>query len=199
MKQIITISREFGSGGRLLAQMVAEKLGIPFYDRQIIKMVAEKSGICLDIVEETGEYKASNWFLGTAIPNVYTGNVMDMLSPIDRVYIFQSEVINSIAAQGPCVIVGRSANYILKDRTDVLNVFIHSDEAHKLERIAEVNGLAEKEARKLMEKKDKQRASHVKHYTDQIWGQLRNYHLTLDSGALGLDKCCELIIKASKD
>ena len=197
MNHIITISREYGSGGHELATRLSEKLGIPFYDREIIRMAAEKSGISMELVEETGEYKTMSWALNAAMPNIYTGNVMDMLPPADRVYIVQQDLIRQIAAKGDCVMIGRCADYILRDRNDVLKIFVTAPSDVKMKRVALRHpDLDEKGLKKRMEKIDRQRAAHNRHYTDREWGAAKNYDLCLNSGTLGLDACVELAVKA---
>lgn len=200
-KRIITISREFGSGGRTIGKMVAEALGIPFYDKKLIAMVAEESGFSLDFIEETGEYSTTSSLLfNIAInePHRYLSYPQETISISDRIQILQNNVIRDAAAREACVIVGRSADYILRDRTDCLNVFVHADMASRVKRAIEQYGLPEKNIERAIEKKDKARANHYRHYTGRVLGQVKNYHLALDSGAFGLETCRDIIIELYK-
>lgn len=197
-KRIITISREFGSGGRTIGKMVADKLGISFYDKELIVLVAQKSGFSLEFVEEVDEHITNSFLFNLATSGLYSNSGFTRTDlPIqDNVYIIQNKIINELAAKEPCVIVGRSADYILKDRTDCLHVFIHSDMASKKERALNQYGiqLPDKNLEKEIIKKDKTRANHYRRYTEQIWGLARNYHLTLDSGLFGLENCTDIIV-----
>lgn len=200
-KRIVTISREFGSGGRTVGRMVAEQLGYKFYDRELIQLVAKQSGFALEFVEETGEYSTTSSLLyNLSMGGTYAqaGFSPDHLPPADKVQILQNNIIRDLADQEPCVIVGRSADYILRDRTDCLNVFVHADREVRMRRAVEEYGFPEKNIEKLVAKKDKARASQYRHYTDRIWGMADNYHLTLNSGIFGLEKCCEIIVSLAK-
>ena len=188
--RIVTISREFGSGGRRIGKMVAEKLGISYYDNELVTKIAEKSGFAQSFIKEHGEetsatssllFSLSNW--GT----YYNYTVSDQL------YFAQRRVIEELASKEPCVIVGRCADYILRDRTDCLNVFIHADMDFKRKRIVEIYGAKETTPDKRILEKDKRRKAYYKYYTDQSWGEARNYHLCLDSGVIGLEKCADVI------
>lgn len=201
-KRIITISREFGSGGHEIGKMVADELGIKLYDKELIALVANESGFSLDFVEETGEYSTTSSLLFSlsTIGHVYGGGggyLPENMPVADRIHLVQNKVIHEIAARESCVLIGRSADYILRDRTDCLNVFIHSDNLHKVERVMSLYDINDrKQAEKYMQKKDKLRTNHYKHYTGQIFGEAKNYHLCLDSGVFGLDGCKDIILKA---
>lgn len=200
-KRVITISREFGSGGRTIGKMVAEALGISFYDRELIAMVAKKSGFSLDFVEETGEYSTTSSLLFNIAVNEpyrYMPYIQETLSIPDKIQVLQNNIIRKIAQEEPCVIVGRSADYILRERKDCLNVFIYASMPSKIERAVTQYGFSEKNIEKVIEKKDKARANHYRHYTGQTLGQMKNYHLALDSGALGLDACRDVIVELYK-
>lgn len=201
MKRVITISREFGSGGRTIGRMVAEKLGVKFYDRELIQMVAKKSGFALDFVEESGEYVTTSSLLyNLSIGGMYAQSSFsaDTLPPADKVHILQNNLIRELAEQEPCVIVGRSADYILRERDDCLHVFIHADLPHRVKRAVEVYHFDPKTVEKVIHKRDKARAAQHRRFTDQTWGMAENYHLTLDSGAFGLEACCEVIAALAK-
>ena len=200
-KRIVTISREFGSGGRTVGRMVAEQLGYKFYDRELIQLVANQSGFALEFVEETDEYSTTSSLLyNLSMGGTYAqaGFSPDHLPPVDRIQILQNNIIRELAEKNPCVIVGRSADYILRDRTDCLNVFVHADREIRMRRAVEEYGFPEKNIEKLVAKRDKARASQYRHYTDRIWGMADNYHLTLNSGVFGLEKCCEIIVSLAK-
>ena len=185
--RIITISREFGSGGRTIGKKVAEQLSISCYDNELIQKIVEHSGFKEDYVREQGEYAPSNWFAAT-LSNRRMGPTNQ-----DQLWIIQHNIIRDLAEKEPCVIVGRCADYILRDRTDCLRVFIHSSMEHRAERIVKEYGERDVSPQQRLADKDKRRAAYYRFYTDMKWGQAQNYHITLDSGELGLDKCIEII------
>ncbi len=189
-KSIITVSREFGSGGRTIAHKVADVLGVPYYDKELIKAVAEKTGFDPKFIEERGEY-APGRTIFSMLP-VFDGT-QGALSAADFLWAMQRQVILDLADKGPCVILGRCAEYILKDRSDVLSVFIHADKAYRAERIVRLYGQTEKKAEDRLDDKDKRRSVNYKHYTGQTWGDMRNYHLCLNSSVLGEDACVKII------
>ncbi len=189
-KRIITISREFGSGGRYIGEQIAQKLGIAYYDREIISKIAEKSGFSLEYIQEKGELSPVKGLLGYA----FSGRDRTGKSLEDLVYEAQRKVILELAEQDPCVIIGRNADYILRDRNDVLNVFIHGDLPEKTQRICRLYQLGEKEALKLMEDTDKRRRANYNFYTEQKWGMAANYTLSLNSSRLGYDRCEQIIL-----
>lgn len=185
--RIITISREFGSGGRTIGKKVAEKLEIPCYDSELIQKMVEETGFSPDYVKEAGEYTAGS-FLSTAFFNRKFGPTNE-----DILWEHQYKVITELAEKGPCVIIGRCADYILQDKADCLKVFIHADMQFRSERIIKVYGEQEISPEERLRDKDKRRAAYHRFYTNMKWGHAQNYHLTLDSGALGLDKCIDII------
>lgn len=193
-KRIITISREFGSGGRTIGRQVAEKLGIAFYDKELIEEVAEKSGLSEKFIEEQGEYSPAKKRFAYA----FGGRSIGGMSVDDYLWSVQRKIILEIAEKESCVIVGRCADYILREREDVLNVFIHADKEKRAERIVKLYGESNKEPKKRLMEKDKKRAINYKYYTEQDWGMAKNYHLALDSGAFGIEKCVELITELAK-
>lgn len=192
--KIITISREFGSGGRTIGKAVAERLGLPYYDKELVKQVAVESGFDEQFVEQEGEYAPVKSWLAYAFAARGTQGAMNGLSAEDFLWAIQHKVITNLAEKEPCVIVGRCADYILKDRTDSLNVFIHADLAFRAERIVRLYGESETAPEKRLEEKDKTRKLYYRHYTDLEWGMSQNYHLALNSGALGIETCVELIV-----
>lgn len=185
--RIITISREFGSGGRTIGRKVAEKLGIPCYDAELIQKIAQESGFTENYIKEAGEY-APGGFLASALSNRAFGPTNE-----DYLWNIQYQVITELAEKGSCVIVGRCADYILKDKADCLTMFIHADMAFRANRIVSVYGEREESPEQRLKDKDKRRAAYHRFYTNMKWGQAQNYHLCLDSGVLGIDKCVETI------
>lgn len=188
-KRVITISREFGSGGRYIGEQVAERLGYKFYDRQIIEKISEKTGFAEKFIENAGEHAPSkNIFAYSFLGRDSAGRSLE-----DYLNQVQSEMIFSIAEEGNCVIVGRCADNILRDRTDCIHLFIHGNMPAKVKRVMELYHLSEAEAKKRIKETDKKRRIHYNYYTDSEWGQMKNYTLTLNSSVLGLEKCVDII------
>ena len=188
-KRIITISREFGSGGRFIGEEVAKKLGIAYYDKNIISQIAEKSGLSPEYIQESAELSPKKGLLAY----VLAGRDITGKSVEDMVYEVQRKVILELAEKEPCVIIGRNADFILKTRDDVLNVFIHGDMPEKIQRITRLYKVNEQEAIKMMADTDKRRRTNYDFYTDQKWGKASNYTLCLNSSQIGYDRC-EMII-----
>ena len=185
--RVITISREFGSGGRTIGKKVAEQLGIPGYDAEIIQEMVKETGFTPDYVKKAGEY-APGSFLTSAFSNRLFGPTNE-----DILWEHQYKVITKLAQKGPCVIVGRCADYILQDKADCLKVFIHADIDFRARRIVEVYGEREQSPEDRLRDKDTRRAAYHRFYTDMKWGYAQNYHLTLNSGVLGIDQCVNII------
>ncbi len=185
--KIITISREFGSGGRTIGRKLAEKLGIPCYDAEIVQKIAEESGYAEDYVKEEGEYTSGGW-----LSTVFSDRTAGMTNQ-DKLWSIQSKVIIELAQKGPCVIVGRCADYILRDKAELLTVFIHASLEKRAERIVKEYGETDETPEQRLKDKDKRRATYHRFYTDMKWGKAQNYHVCLDSGELGIDKCVELL------
>ena len=193
-KRIITISREFGSGGRFIGEEVARKLGIAYYDKDIIGQIAEKSGFSPEYIQEKSELSPKTGLFAYA----FAGRDRTGKSVEDMVYEAQRKVILEIAEKESCVIIGRNADFILKDRTDVLNVFIHGNLPEKTERICKLYHVTEAEAKKMMEDIDKRRRSNYNFYTDQKWGMASNYTLCLNSSQLGYELCEGMVMECQK-
>ena len=193
-KKIITISREFGSGGRTIGRMVAEALGIPFYDKELVEQIALESGFAPKFVEEHGEHSPGSSIFSYAFAPQGVPGVMNGLSTADFLWNIQCSVILQIAEQGPCVIVGRNADYILKDRPDALHVFIHADPELRAERVVRLYGDSEKSPQARIHEKDKRRKVNYQHYTGRNWGVAYNYDICLDSGVLGVETCAKLLV-----
>lgn len=187
LNRVITISREFGSGGRTIGRIVAEKLGISCYDAELIQKIAEESGYTADYIKEEGEYAPSG-FLSTVFSNRTMG-----LTNQDKIWNIQSRVIEELAEKESCVIIGRCADYILRDRADCLKVFIHASMEKRAERIVKEYGEREESPEQRLREKDKRRAAYHRFYTDMKWGHAQNYHLCLDSGEIGIKKCADII------
>ena len=193
-KRIITISREFGSGGRFIGEEVAKKLGIAYYDKNIISQIAEKSGLSPEYIQESAELSPKKGMFAYAL----AGRDITGKSVEDMVYEAQRKVILELVDKESCVIIGRNADYILKDRDDVLNIFIHGDMPEKIQRITRLYNAEEQEAVKMMADTDKRRMTNYNFYTEQKWGKASNYTLCLNSSQLGYDRCEAIIIECTK-
>ena len=192
---IITISREYGSGGRLIGKMVAEKRGWKFLDGEIIEETAKKSGLSEKFIAQSGEYASvtSSLLFNLAVGNDPTGGI---LSLYNEVYNIQKSIICEAADEGNCVIVGRCADYILRERENCLNVFIHASVEKRVERILNVYGETPKSPEKRIKQMDKKRRIYCESFTGTNWGGMHGYHLSLDSGFYGIEKCADIIISA---
>ncbi len=197
-KKIITISREFGSGGRTIGRKVAEALGIPFYDKELVEQIALESGFAPKFVEEHGEHAPGKSLFSYAFASQGVPGVMNGLSTADFLWNIQCSVILQLADKGPCVIVGRNADYILKDRSDCIHAYIHADMAHRADRIVRLYGESEKSPEARLQEKDKRRKLNYQHYTGRSWGQAQNYDVCLNSGRLGIDECVKIIVDMVK-
>ncbi len=193
-KRIITISREFGSGGRFIGKQVAEKLGIAYYDKDIIAQIAEQSGFSPEYIQKNAELSPKKGLFAYA----FAGRDATGKSIEDMVYEAQRKVILEIADKESCVIIGRNADYILKDHDDVLNVFIHGNIPEKTKRICELYKVTETEAAKMMADIDKRRMTNYRFYTEQKWGMAGNYTLSLNSSELGYDMCEKIIMECAE-
>ena len=185
--RIITISREFGSGGRTIGKKVAEELNIPCYDSELIHKIAVESGFDESYIKDAGEY-APGGFFSSAFSNRTFGPTNE-----DYLWEIQYKIITELAEKESCVIVGRCADYILRDKADCLKVFIHASIDNRAKRIVEVYGERETSPVQRLKEKDKRRAAYHRFYTDMKWGHAQNYHITLDSGVLGIERCVKII------
>lgn len=192
MSTLITIGRSFGSGGGFIGQAIGKKLGIPFYDNELISKVAEESGysksLFADGEEKRSLFSMSSFFSSGRMGYIDSGYVNDNV-----MFKIQSEVIRSIALKGDAVIIGRCADYILRDMK-CLNVFICAPEEYRLQRLMREEGLTEDEAEKLMRRKDRTRETYYNYYTFGAWGQAANYNLCVDSSVLGIEGTADYII-----
>lgn len=197
-KRIITISREFGSGGHRIGEIAAETLGISFYDQKLLEKIAEETGFTKDFIEETAEYStAKNSLLFNLVINRSLNDCTEP-TPADTIYFAQAKIIKEIAEKEACVIVGRCSDYILRDRKDCLNVFIYSDEEDRAHRILERYGKTDKPIQKRIADKDARRKIYYSHYTDRPWGVPQNYDLCLNSGSLGEERCVKMLVDVFK-
>ncbi|MDE5670371.1 MAG: cytidylate kinase-like family protein [Eubacterium sp.] len=193
-KSIITISREYGSGGRMIGKMVAEKLGIAYYDKEIIAKVAEATGFTEDYIEKNGEYSPSkSIFAYSVVGRDRSGSSMN-----DYIFSVQRKIILEIAEKGPCVIVGRCADDIFADNENSLHIFIYGENKEKIKKVMASNHVSEKEAAKLMKITDKKRSINYNYYTDRQWGKAKNYDLCLNSSTFGYEVCADIIAEIAE-
>jgi cytidylate kinase len=191
---VITIGRQFGSGGRYVGRLLAEKLGIPFYDKELVDQIALESGFAPKFVEEHGEHSPSSSLFSYAFAPQGVPGVMNGLSTADFLWNIQCSVILQLADQGPCVIVGRNADYILKDRPDALHAYVFADTPYRADRIVRLYGESEKSPETRLAEKDKRRRVNYHHYTGRTWGQAQNYDICLDTGVLGIEQCRDILV-----
>ncbi len=198
MKTIITIGRQYGSGGRQVGQKLAEEFGIPYYDKEILKVAAKESGFCEELFENFDE-KPTTSFLYSLVMDPYAlgYNSNSFELPLNhKVFLAAFDAIKSVADKGPCVIVGRCADYALADYDNVLKVFVSADNDYKIKRTMKMLDVDEAKAKDIMVKADKQRSSYYNYYTSKKWGELKSYDLTINTAAVGEDGAVEIIKKA---
>ena len=198
-KKIITISREFGSGGRTIGRIVAERLGIPFYDKELVDQIALESGFAPKFVEEHGEHSPGSSLFSYAFAPQGVPGVMNGLSTADFLWNIQCSVILQLAEQGPCVIVGRNADYILKDRADTLHAFIHANKEFRADRIVRLYGESEKSPAARLAEKDKRRKLNYQHYTGRTWGDATHYDVCLNTSKIDIEKAAQIIVDLVSD
>ena len=186
--RIVTINREFGSGGRTIGKEVAQRMGVTCYDEELVNQIAKESGMSKDFIKNSSEEASANTSFLFALNNWANSALTD------QIYITQRKIIQGLAEKGPCVIVGRCADFFLRERDDCLNVFIHADMAFKKDRIVRLYGEKDDTPEKRITEKDKRRIAYYKYYTDRTWGMAENYHLCLDSGVLGIERCVDTIL-----
>ena len=186
---IITIGREYGSGGRIIAKQVAETLGIAFYDKELIHLAAQKTGLSEEYISSSATHHKANKFFYNLIFS------SDNLPVSDQLYIAETDIIKKVSDDGPCVIVGRCADYILRERQDCLKIFIHAPLEERIARAKNDYGISE-DIENFVQKTDKVRSAHYDYFTNQEWGKAQNYHMTINS-TVGLDMAVKLIIAAA--
>lgn len=197
-KCIITIGRQCGSGGHTIGKRVAEQLEIPFYDKKLVQIVAERSGLSPETVQREGEYSASGSLFtstGTRGYSAYNASKRENMTLPNQINAYQTELVKELADKNSCVIVGRCADYILQGRSDCFHVFISGALPDRMNRVIEEHGIAPTIAESHVKNRDKKRSSYYKHITDRAWGAAENYDLCLNSSTLGLDRCVEIICK----
>ena len=210
MRKIITISREYGSGGRIIGRQIAESLGFDFYDRNIIDLAAKESGLSPDFIEKTEQNISSTWLYNLLLGTNYAGGAggtgqhmgAQTLPLADQVFNVERKVILSIA-KSPCVIVGRCADYILRtsdeiDRKELFNVFIYADKAAKVKAAMERHGCTEKEAEKIVHTIDKRRSNHYSTFTEDTWGDRKIYDILVNSSTLGVEETAHMLTEFIK-
>ncbi len=198
MSKIFTIGREFGSRGHVVGKALAERLGIKYYDKELLQQAAKDSGFCEEIFENHDE-RPTNSFLYSLVMDTYAGSGYSSAPFLDmplnhKVFLAQFDSIKNLAAAGSCVIVGRCADYALAERPDVLNIFIHSYLDDRIKVVCERENLTENKARDLIARRDKQRASYYNYYTNKKWGDSRSYDLCLSTSKLSIDDCVDVIL-----
>ena len=195
---IIKIGRECGSGGRHIGQALAEKLGIKCYDKELLNLAAKESGLCKELFE-THDEKPTSSFLYSLIMDTYSmgfsGSTYSEMPINHKVFLAQFDAIKKIADDGPCILVGRCADYALEERKDVINIFIHADLDARIRRIAREYDLTDAKAKDKIIKTDKKRASYYNYYTNKKWGDAESYDICINSSKFGVDGC----VKAIKD
>ncbi len=196
-KCIITIARQFGSGGRYVGEKLAQKLNIDFYDKELISIAAKESGINKEIFDNVDETAANSLLYSLSMGLYSFGNsafAMGDLPINDKLYMLQHQIIKDLAAKGPCVIVGRCGDYVLKDNPNCISVYIHADIEYRKKRAVEIHNIDENRAETIINKTDKTRANYYSFYTGQKWGASQNYDLCIDSSKLSEDQIVDLII-----
>ncbi len=202
MKTVITLGRQLGSNGRLIGQALAERLGYSFYDKNLISRVAKESGLSESIFEEMNE-KPTASLLYSLVMGVQSSKGLyyhynDMLNG-DNLFRLQANVIKSIADEGPCVIVGRCADYILRDNPNIIKLFLYADTESRVNTLMHRDNMSEKEARTAIAKADKRRANYYNFYTNSSWGDVNNYHLCMDTSSLSSDRCVDYLYSFIKE
>lgn len=214
MKKIITISREFGCGGRVIGQAVAKELGYDFYDKEIIDLSAKESGLSADFIAKNEQSISSGWLYNLLLGSSYADAQMGshahahsaqpaVLPLADQVFNAQRRTILSLAKKGPCVIVGRCADYILStsreiDQSELLDVFIYADMDDKIKRAVAYYDIPEKDAKKVIQQRNKRRANHYNMFTEHVWGERAYYDLLVNSSVLGLDGTAQFIAQFAR-
>ena len=201
MNTIITIGRQFGSAGHEIGEKVAEHFGIKCYDKELITRAAKESGLCAEMIQNHDE-KPTNSFLYNLVMDTYSfgynSSYVDI--PIShKVFLAQFDTIKKIAGEGPCVIVGRCADYALEDFPNCLHIFVHASDEDKIKHISEKYNLSEAKAKDMMIKKNKQRQSYYNYYSSKKWGRADTYDFTINSSVLGIDGSADLIVQLVKD
>ncbi len=198
---VITIARQYGSGGKTVGEMLADRLGVHFYNKELMKLASEDSGISEALFVNADE-KVKNTRLFKIAQNVYSGELIppesDDFTSTDNLFNYQAKIIRKLAEEESCVIVGRCADFVLKDYDNVLSVFVHAPHDFCMEQAAKKHSMSARELDKFIQKTDKHRAEYYKYHTGREWTDARNYDLCLDSSKLGFERCVEEIIAYMK-
>ncbi|MBR5337305.1 MAG: cytidylate kinase-like family protein [Lachnospiraceae bacterium] len=201
MNSVITIGRQFGSDGRAIGEKLSKEYGIPFYDKEILVRASKESGLCEELFKDNDEKKSGSFLFSLAMDSSFlgygagfsTGEVEMPLS--QKIFLAQFDTIKNIAHEGPCIIVGRCADYVLEEEPNLVSVFIHASFEDRVRRVMERDSLPEKKAINAVMKNDKERMSYYNYYTNNRWGDANNYNLSIDSGLIGIDGCVDVIRK----
>lgn len=194
MKHIV-IGRQYGSGGRDIGKIVGEKLNLPVYDKELITLASQKSGVSEGYLNSLDEQGTANFFTALAQSANLLANSYMTISMNDQLFLLQSDIISQLAKKGPSVFVGRSADYVLKG-TKHLSVFIHAPLEYRIKKVAKREKISENEAKALVARVDRKRKSYYRHYTGRKWGDMQNFHLTLDSSVIPEEEIVKIIIEA---
>jgi cytidylate kinase len=208
MKKIITISREYGSGGSAIGKMVAEQLGWKYYDKQLIDLAADESGLSPKFIEKSEQSLSSGWLYNMMLGSNYSSNYATATTPntlplVDQIYNAQRTIILKVAKESPCVIVGRCADYILHTSeefadSDILKLFVYANPDDRIKRAIEAYGIPEKDAKKTIAQVNKRRANHYNTFTEWTWGAYEHYDILLNSSYAGIEGTAKLIVEAAK-
>ena len=208
MKKIITISREYGSGGSAIGKLVAEQLGWKYYDKQLIDLAADESGLSPKFIEKSEQSLSSGWLYNMMLGSNYSSNYATAATPntlplVDQIYNAQRTIILKVAKESPCVIVGRCADYILKtneefNNSEILNIFVYANPEDRIKRAIEAYKIPEKDAKKTITQVNKRRANHYNTFTEWTWGAYEHYDILLNSSYAGIEGTAKLIVEAAK-
>ncbi|MBP5448071.1 MAG: cytidylate kinase-like family protein [Treponema sp.] len=208
MKKIITISREYGSGGSAIGKIVAEKLGWKYYDKQLIDLAADESGLSPKFIEKSEQSLSSGWLYNMMLGSNYSSNYATATTPntlplVDQIYNAQRTIILKVAKESPCVIVGRCADYILHTSeefadSDILKLFVYANPDDRIKRAIEAYGIPEKDAKKTITQVNKRRANHYNTFTEWTWGAYEHYDMLINSSYAGIEGTAKLIVEAAK-
>lgn len=191
MNSIITVSRQYGSGGRYVAKMLAEKFGIPFYDKELISLAAKESGFAESLFENAEKNTTYSLLYSLSMFGVASGGAYGL--PLsDKVFLIQSDIIKQVAEKGPCVIVGRCADYVLREKQNVVNLFLYSDMDSCIKRATTYYNLDPNKADDAIQKTNKKRAAYYNYYTGERWGETKNYHLSINTDSIGIENCVDV-------
>lgn len=197
-KRIITVSREFGSGGRSIGKLIADKLNYNYYDSELVSRIAKESGMSESFIQDHGEYacSTSSFLFSLAVSTGATN--MNRLPISDQIYVMQHNIIKELADSECCVIVGRGADYILRDRADALHTFFYADMPFRIDRIVRLYGERADSPEKRLREKDAKRKTYYRHYTGRQWGVAQNYHISMNSGVVGIERCADIVAQIAK-